>query len=755
MLDDCTTENAIIINRNVVVEQNNFKLTFDKAGNWFTADVAFSDGEIAINKDAIDTYNAYMTYFGITGTTTFDNVDMNVSNYAVKNFVTINTSAGATTPPVGVPGPDKKDKSTLNIVNESNITISATEGDGDSHRVNVFYSENDPMNKNAFVNVTNSTMTFNTTTREFQGLWVATDNSTINVTNAQSNTLVHSHIDLTNNSAFSTDKALWGGIDIDGTSQATALKSFIICDTTIKEGAMLHIGDFGGYSDDEGGEHHGTITVEPGASVFADSVSQDDNKWINLSIASGYYKNEVNADFIADGYKCVENTDGTTKEVYPWTIGEDKTYAAQIGDNKYESLEAAVNAAEDGDTITLLANNEDKITVSKVITFNVDDEGYDFEPGNIAAGSGYVIERTAVGTVTTFAVTEAPTPQPTPTPQPDPTPQPINNGGGTTIDVSKDVKVNTDASGKVVAKTEVTADTAKNIVETAEKNKSEEVVISAVAPSTSAQSGEVTKTEVSVPADAIAQLAKSETVQTVVIQTDVAEFTMDKETIKELDKQSGAGATIKVEAVRMDEKSQAENQDVYELKIVAVQSGSETVISNFKGGTVTVKVKTPEGLNGKKVACLYRSNKGVLTRRSITKQNDAQGWFSFTTDHFSDYIVTEESVAQKMLVNQTAVTQNKAKAYKGRKIKVTVKRATWDKELGKKTATYQIYRSTKKSSGFKRVKTVTSKKATVTYTNKKLKKGKTYYYKVRAKVKLANGEYAYTKWSKVQKAKAK
>ena len=48
----------------------------------------------------------------------------------------------------------------------------------------------------------------------------------------------------------------------------------------------------------------------------------------------------------------------------------------------------------------------------------------------------------------------------------------------------------------------------------------------------------------------------------------------------------------------------------------------------------------------------------------------------------------------------------------------------------KRRSGYRIYRSTKKNSGYKYLKQLSSK--TASYTNKKLKSGKTYYYKVRA-----------------------
>ncbi|MCQ4637925.1 hypothetical protein NE619_14410 [Anaerovorax odorimutans] len=84
--------------------------------------------------------------------------------------------------------------------------------------------------------------------------------------------------------------------------------------------------------------------------------------------------------------------------------------------------------------------------------------------------------------------------------------------------------------------------------------------------------------------------------------------------------------------------------------------------------------------------------------------------------------------------------------------KVTMKKP----KAGKKKATikwrkrndadkYQIYRAVKKNGAYKKVKT-TSKKAS-SWTNKKLKKGKKYYYKVRA-VKYLDGKAYYGAFSK-------
>lgn len=73
-------------------------------------------------------------------------------------------------------------------------------------------------------------------------------------------------------------------------------------------------------------------------------------------------------------------------------------------------------------------------------------------------------------------------------------------------------------------------------------------------------------------------------------------------------------------------------------------------------------------------------------------------------------------------------------------VKVTGKsaakaRITWKKVMG--SSGYEIYMSTKKKSGYKKIKTITSSKK-VSYTKTKLKKRTTYYFKVRAYKKVGN-----------------
>lgn len=76
---------------------------------------------------------------------------------------------------------------------------------------------------------------------------------------------------------------------------------------------------------------------------------------------------------------------------------------------------------------------------------------------------------------------------------------------------------------------------------------------------------------------------------------------------------------------------------------------------------------------------------------------------------------------------------------------------TWKKN--KNATGYEVYMSTKKSSGYKKI-AILKKWNKVTYTKKKLKKGKKYYFKVRA-YKTAEGKKYYSAYSKVKSVKVK
>ena len=107
----------------------------------------------------------------------------------------------------------------------------------------------------------------------------------------------------------------------------------------------------------------------------------------------------------------------------------------------------------------------------------------------------------------------------------------------------------------------------------------------------------------------------------------------------------------------------------------------------------------------------------------------------------------EELEAAKALVEATALTQNKLTVNKNGSIKVSYNASDLDGVVG-----YEIERATDKAFT-KSVKTYNTAKTTLT-NSKNLKKGTKYFYRVRAKVELADGSIAYTDWSNTRYIKA-
>lgn len=83
-----------------------------------------------------------------------------------------------------------------------------------------------------------------------------------------------------------------------------------------------------------------------------------------VSISGGTFSSAVDKSLCADGFIPTQNADGT------YGVKEGK-FVAEIGSQGYESLQAAIDAAQDGQTVTLLADATEDVVISKGITLDL------------------------------------------------------------------------------------------------------------------------------------------------------------------------------------------------------------------------------------------------------------------------------------------------------------------------------------------------------------------------------------------------
>lgn len=182
-------------------------------------------------------------------------------------------------------------------------------------------------------------------------------------------------------------------------------------------------------------------------------------------------------------------------------------------------------------------------------------------------------------------------------------------------------------------------------------------------------------------------------------------------------------------------------------KVVALNSNNASM-SNYSN---TVNIKTsfdkPKGLdvvnteynnikltwtkaNGATSYDVYRSTKKSSGYKKIAT--------SKTNSYTSKRLKTNKTYYYKIKAKNSYTTSSYSSVVKGKtglsepeNVKAVSSsynsiKLTWSKVTGAQK--YEIYRSTKKSSGYKKIKTTKSR----SYTNKNLTSGKTYYYKIKA-----------------------
>ena len=313
--------------------------------------------------------------------------------------------------------------------------------------------------------------------------------------------------------------------------------------------------------------------------------------------------------------------------------------------------------------------------------------------------------------------------------------------------------------GQEVSKTtaSVSKDLGDKLLDQAVSNKSDTIEITVKSNETNnngsgagtGAADSVKATEVELPKATVNAIAK-DTNADLVIKTDNGEVVLDNKTLETI---AGAakGDTVTIvvgentqlkETQKPAEKIVGKNGTLFDL---AAKIG-ERLLHQFEGGKAHVTLPMPEKLKGKDVLVIYIDDNGLckILNHSVEKIG-AEDYIRFTTTHFSTFAVVDKEEAEALIKAQNEahvkeLMQNgkfKVTTTKTSKksVKVTVmaknnKTLISDIKTMGYTVKYQFYRSTKKTSGYKLLKT----KTTSSFTNTKGKKGTKYYYKARVLV---------------------
>ena len=296
-----------------------------------------------------------------------------------------------------------------------------------------------------------------------------------------------------------------------------------------------------------------------------------------------------------------------------------------------------------------------------------------------------------------------------------------------------------EAVSKILAN--VSKEIAKELAKQAESNKSDLVTITV-------KSGDASWTDIAIPKDSLASIAKDSKAD-LLLKTDRTQMCFAHDVLTALTAATGDTITISIneKAALTDAQKSAEPVigKTGKLFTVSAKAGGK-LLTDLGGAKAGVSLPLSDALKGKDILLVSIDENGSCTVLPHSIETvGSESYLTFETDRLGTFAAVEKADAEKEI---SAQKQARVKALlqdiklqvkttktskKSVKAQVSVKNnKTAIKELKAMgyTVKYRFYRSTKKASGYKALKT----KNVSTFTNTKGVKGTRYYYKARVLV---------------------
>ncbi len=261
--------------------------------------------------------------------------------------------------------------------------------------------------------------------------------------------------------------------------------------------------------------------------------------------------------------------------------------------------------------------------------------------------------------------------------------------------------------------------------------------------------------QLELPSAVVNQLLKETNAELKVV-TPLGTVQFDQKSMEKIEKTAvSSEGNLKI-TISETEKSQLPD------KVKAVIGDSATVLNfnlmagekkvrSFDGGKAEIIVDIPKKIAANILKAIYVKTNGFAEAvAGELVKIDGKEKYRIKTGHFSYYVLVDTETADRAI---QATAKEITKGVRGTKIISVTKKCikgkiklSWKKTSGYKLDGYEVFKSTKKNSAYKKMIT----KTTTSYVNTKgLKKGKTYWYKIRG-YRVIDGKKVYTGWTKVQ-----